>query len=358
MAENAKIQFMKIKQINTGILVSGKEVIEVEMINSKGTLVSIYNYGAIIHRFVVKNAKGDKQDIVLGFDEFQSYISPDYLNNYCYFGAAIGRYANRIGGGRFQIDGQDIQVAQNKGSDALHGGFEGFDKKVWDIIEVTETPMPKVVFQYYSQDGEEGHPGDLAVQLAFQLTETDELILTYTADTDEATAINLTHHSYFNLSPTVAPIMDHVHQMNAANWLEQDAGYIVTGKVLPVEGTVHDFRTPKPIGLHWNAQEGYDQTYVLDKAYGEMGLASKTTETNSGLSLLVYTTEPVAHLYTAKYVDVKNGKNGKNYGEFSAFCVETQHHPNAVNIPEFPNTVLQPDVQYHQTTIYKVILNS
>ncbi|WP_316766997.1 aldose epimerase family protein [Pedobacter frigiditerrae] len=346
---------MKVKQINTGIFIDKKEVIAVELTNDKGSLVKIFNYGTIINKFIVTNAKGDKQDIVLGFDEFEGYINPDYLKNYPYLGAIIGRYANRIKGGKFEIDGVEYQLAQTNGDDCLHGGVEGFDKKVWDIIDIAEEPHAKVTFQYFSLDGEENFPGDLAIQLSFELTNNDELILTYSGDTDEATAVNLTHHSYFNLSPTGGNIKNHIHQMNASYWLEQDSNSVVTGKLLPVEGTHHDFRKGKAIGDGWDEKLGYDQTYVLDKEYGSLTLASKTTETNSGLTLLVYSTEPVAHLYTSKYLGVKNGKGGVDYNEFDAFCVETQHHPNGINIPDFPSTVLQPDEVYSQTTIYKVV---
>ena len=348
---------MGIKQINTGHFIDKKEVVALELTNDKGTLVSIFNYGTIIHKFLVQNAHGQTQDIVLGFDEFEHYISDAYLSNYPYFGAIIGRYANRIKDGKFEIDGYEYQLAKNNGADCLHGGLNGFDRKIWDIVEVTEAPNASVTFQYFSLDGEENFPGDLAVQLRFELTNTNELILTYHADTDEATAINLTHHSYFNLSATGEQITDHIHQMNASHYLEQDENSVVTGNLLSVEGTHHNFIKPKKIGEDWDGKYGYDQSYVLDKTYGDLTLASKTNETNSGLSLLVYSTEPVAHFYTAKYLGVKNGKAGKDYKEFDGFCVETQHHPNAINVPHFPSTILKPEEVYTQTTIYKITVN-
>lgn len=348
---------MNVKQINTGKFINGKEVIAIQLNNDKGSSVKIFNYGTIINQFIVTNAKGEKQDIVLGFDQFEDYISSTYLENYPYFGAIIGRYANRIKDGKFEIDNQEYQLAKNNGNDCLHGGINGFDKKVWDIINIGEEPHASVTFQYFSLDGEENFPGDLAVQLTFEFTNNDELILTYQADTDEATAINLTHHSYFNLSANGESIINHVHQMNASNYLQQDDNSVVNGKVLSVEGTPHDFRMARKIGEGWREKSGYDQTYVLDKVYGDLTLASKTTETNSGLSLLVYSTEPVTHFYTAKYLDVKNGKLGKDYKEFDGFCIETQHHPNAINIPEFPSTILLPEEVYIQTTIYKVTVN-
>jgi aldose 1-epimerase len=230
-------------------------------------------------------------------------------------------------------------------------------EKVWDIVEIGEGSQSSVTLQYESVDGEENFPGNLIVDLTFELTENDELILSYEAETDQATAINLTHHSYFNLAPNGGNIKNHKQQIFASNYLEQDDNYSVTGKLIPVEGTPLDFTKQKAIGENWNEEEGYDQTFVLDKIYGDLSLASKTIEEDSGLVLSVYTTEPVAHLYTAKYLGVKNGKGGKDYESYGAFCVETQHHPNAVNIPEFPSTILSPDDLYTQTTIYKVSLN-
>ncbi|RZK42331.1 MAG: galactose mutarotase [Pedobacter sp.] len=345
---------MEVKQINTGVFIDKKEVIAVELRNDKGTYVKIFNYGTIINRFVVINSKGEEQDIVLGFDTFEEYIKFSYLENYPYLGAIIGRYANRIKEGKFNVDGVSYQLAKNNGDNCLHGGSQGFDSKVWDIIAYGDENQAKVTFQHFSLDGEENFPGDLAIQLSFELTNNNELILSYQADTDEATPINLTHHSYFNLSEKGEKVFNHVHQMYASNYLEQDADSCVTGNMLPVEGTIHDFRFPREIASLWNETDGYDQTYVLDKDYGALTLASKTNETTSGLSLLIYTTEPVAHFYTAKYLDVKNGKGGKNYEAFDGFCVETQHHPNAINIAHFPSTLLQPEEVYTQTTIYKV----
>jgi aldose 1-epimerase len=347
---------MSVQQIPTGKIIDGEEVIAIELTNSKGTYVKIFNYGAIINKFVVKNAKGEKQDIVLGFDTFDEYLDPAYLANGAYLGAVVGRYANRIKNGRFTIDEETYQLAQNAGTDTLHGGIVGFDKKVWDVIELGDGPQSSVTLQYESVDGEENFPGNLIIDLTFELTENDELILSFEAETDKATAINLTHHGYFNLAPDGGNIKHHKQQIFASNYLEQDDNYSVTGKLIPVEGTPLDFTKSKEIGQDWDEEEGYDQTFVLDKIYGDLSLASKTIEEESGLVLSVYTTEPVAHLYTAKYLDVKNGKGGKDYGSYGAFCVETQHHPNAVNIPAFPSTILRPEDLYTQTTIYKVSL--
>lgn len=342
---------METKLIKTGKIIDGKEILGIELTNTHGTYVKIYNYGAIINKFVVVNKQGQKQDIVLGFDDFEGYVTEEYLDGYPYLGAVIGRYANRIKNGRFTIDGVVHQLTQAKGGDCLHGGDIGFDRKVWDVLSTID---PSVTLQYVSPAGEEHFPGNLTIQLTFKLTDDNELILDFKATTDEATAINLTHHSYFNLSPDLGSIGNHHHRMPASHYLEQDDNYVVTGKLIPVEGTKHDFLGGKLINQDWDPKEGYDQTYVLDKEYGEFTLASETTEEKSGLKLSVYTTEPVAHLYTAAYLSVKNGKGGAEYHPFEAFCVETQHHPNGINIPAFPSTVLKPGETYKQTTIYKI----
>lgn len=342
---------METKLIKTGKFIDDKEVLGIELTNSQGTYVKIYNYGAIISKFIVLNKHGEKQDIVLGFDDIDQYTSEVYLNNYPYLGAVIGRYANRVKNGRFTIDGVTHQLSQAKGGDCLHGGDIGFDRKVWDVLSTID---PSVTMLYVSPAGEENFPGTLTVQLTFKLTDDNELILDFKAHTDAATAINLTHHGYFNLTPKGGSIANHIHRMPASNYLEQDENYVVTGKLLPVEGTPYDFLGDKAIGQDWDPEEGYDQSFVLDKPYGEFALASETSESESGLKLSVYTTEPVAHLYTAKYLHVKGGKGGQDYLPYGAFCVETQHHPNGINIPEFPTTVLRPGETYKQTTVYKI----
>ncbi|TDQ11696.1 aldose epimerase family protein [Pedobacter metabolipauper] len=342
---------MKTNLIKTGKIINGKEVLAIELTNTHGTYVKIYNYGAIVNSFIVTNKHGEKQDIVLGFDDFDAYTSEDYLSNYPYFGAVIGRYANRIKSGNFSIDGKAHQLALNNGPNCLHGGLEGFDRKVWDVLSTID---PSLTLQYISPAGEENFPGNLTVQVTFKLTDDDELILDYKASTDEATAINLTHHGYFNLAADGGSVANHIHRMPASHYLEQDADFSATGRLIPVEGTSHDFLAPKAIGSDWNAADGYDQSFVLDKQAGQFTLASETYEEGSGLKLSVYTTEPVAHFYTAKHMAVKNGKGGRDYKAFEAFCVETQHHPNAVNVSDFPNTILRPGEHYVQTTIFKI----
>ena len=349
---------MIVNQIDTGKFIEGEEIVSVELKNSKGTSVKIFNYGTIINSFKVINSKGNTQDIVLGFDNIEGYFDQDYLDNGAYLGAVIGRYANRIKSGSFNLNGESIQVTKNSDGNMLHGGNEGFDKKIWDIIETGNEERAFVTFEYESKAGEEGFPGNLLVSLTFELTENNELILSYEAQTDEPTAINLTHHDYFNLAINGGSIANHMQQIFASSYLEQDLSFAATGSLLDVENSKHDFLKLKTIGDNWDSEEGYDQSFVLDKQDGDLTLASNTFEKESGLRLSVYTTEPVAHFYTAKYLNVKNGKQSRSYNAFEAFCIETQHHPNAVNVPEFPSTILNPGELYTQTTIFKVTANS
>lgn len=343
---------MKANLIHTGHVLDGKEILAVELTNTHGTYVKIYNYGAIINKFVVKNVHGDEQDIVLGFDDIEGYLSDDYLENYPYLGSVLGRVANRIKGGKFSLDGKEYTLTDKFDGNMLHGGVTGFDRKMWDVIPTID---PSLTMQYISPDGEEGFPGNLKVILTFKLTDDNELLLDYKATCDQPTPVVLSNHSYFNLSPDREDnVALHHHRIAASKYLEQDNTYNPTGNILPVEGTPFDFLGTKLIGADWVTGEGYDQSFVLDKPLHEFALATETSEHKSGLTLSVYTTEPVAHFYTSKNLLVKEGKGGATYGAFSAFCVETQGYPDAVNHANFPTTVLRPGEIYHQRTIYKI----
>ena len=342
---------MKANLIKTGHVLDGKEILAVELTNTQGSYVKIYNYGAIINKFVVKNAHGEEQDIVLGFDDLEGYLSDDYLENYPYFGCVLGRVANRIKGGKFSLDGKDYTLTNKFDGNMLHGGVAGFDRKVWDIIPTID---PSLTMQYISPDGEEGFPGNVKVILTFKLTDDNELLLDYKATCDQPTPVVLSNHSYFNLDPDGGSVDLHHHRIAASKYLEQDETYNPTGNILPVEGTPYDFLGMKLIGSDSVTGEGYDQSFILDKPVHEFALAAETSEHKSGLTLSVYTTEPVAHFYTSKNLQVSGGKGGKEYGPFSAFCIETQGYPDAVNHAHFPSTILRPDQVYHQRTIYKV----
>jgi len=347
-------------QKNNGVVCfnhySGEDIYLFTLHNTKGTEVCLTNYGAIITSFKVKNNTGTPYDIVLGFEKVEEYMSEEYLANCPYFGAAIGRYANRIKNGEFNIDGKKYVLKKNKSTDHLHGGMTGFDKKVWSYQSSSENTL---VLKSLSSDGEEGYPGNLATTLRFELTENDELIYEFLASTDKPTAVNLTHHSYFNLNNGKGTIGDHVVKINSNAILEQDDNFVVTGNAIPVMDTTYDFRQPIPINSNWNGADGYDQSFVLgenrniDPGTG-LTIAAEASSELSNLKLEVYTSEPLVHFYTGKWIPQLTGKDGNQYGPFSGFCFETHKHPNAINIPGFPNTVLRPGEVYHTKTMYKI----
>lgn len=329
----------------------GEDIYLFTLGNSKNTKVDIINYGAIITSFRIVCNDGTVNDIVLGFDDPGKYLEEKYLEIYPYFGAAIGRYANRIKEGKFELNGKQYELPQNLGRDHLHGGYMGFDKKVWTYESVSDNSL---VLRYQSNDGEEGYPGNLDVILRYELNDNNELSYEYTAYTDQATPVNLTHHSYFNLDTEKSGIGDHYVKINGSAYLEQDEHLAVTGKIIPVQNTAYDFRKAKKINRDWNPQTGYDQSFVSDNVNIQVPAAEAWSE-SSGLKLQLFTTEPIVHLYTGKSIPPLEGKNGNNYGPFSGFCLETQVHPNAVNIPSFPDTILKPGEMYHHKTVYRVL---
>lgn len=331
---------------------SGKEVFLFTLRNTKGTEVLISNYGAIIAAFKIKMNDGSVNDIVLGFDKMEDYTSKEYLESYPWFGAAVGRHGNRIKNAAFSIDGKQYQLSRNNGNNQLHGGVEGFDKKVWEVVAVGDEG---VVFSYNSPDGEEGFPGNVTVTIKFILADNNELSHEYTATTDQPTVVNLTHHSYFNLDNGERTIEDYELKINASQILEQDAELAPTGNYTDVTGTKYDFRNGKMISKDWDYETGYDQSFIVKTKSPELITGAEVFSPHSKLKLAILTTEPIVHFYTGKGIPTfKNAKNGNKYGSYSALCLETQVHPNAVNIAHFPNTVLRPGETYFQKTVYKV----
>jgi aldose 1-epimerase len=333
---------------------TGKDICLYTLRNTHGTEVNITNYGAIISSFSLKMPNGESNDIVLGFDKIEDYLADAYLEQYCWLGAAVGRYANRIKNAAFEIDGKKYQLTINNNNDQLHGGHEGFDKKVWECVAQGETPHPCLELQYTSPDGEEGYPGKLEVRIRFELTNENELSYEYTATCDQATAINLTHHGYFNLNNGGGTIEDHEVKIYGSSILEQDGDFIATGDVVPVDNTGYDFTSFTPVGSGSIKAEEFDKSFVIDLR--EDQLVAETRSKQSGICLQVYSTEPVIHFYTGKWIPVVKGKNGNTYGPLSGLCLETQKHPNAVNIPGFANTILRPGETYHHKTTYKIIV--
>lgn len=323
--------------------------------NSKGFSVSITNYGAIITSFKVNLADGTQNDIVLGFDDVKDYLSEEYLSNYAYLGAACGRYANRIKDGKFKLDGKEYQLTQNTGTTQLHGGHEGFDRKVWKLKSLNENSLE---LSYTSNDGEEGFPGTLETTIRFELNDDNELSYEFFASTDKPTAVNLTHHSYFNLNNGIGTIQEHEVRIPSSHILEQDEGLVCNGNLIPVEKTEYDFRKFKKVNADWNEDDGYDQCFQIDDKLNELSLVAEVKSSHSGLTLQILSTEPAVQFYTAGGMNNLKGKNGIQYGKFSGFCLETHKHPNAINIPYFPNTVLRPEEKYYQKNVYKIIQES
>ena len=331
---------------------NGEDIYLFTLTNKYDTTVTITNYGAIITSFKIKMADGSFNDIVLGFDNVEDYLSERYLKNYAYLGAACGRYANRIKNGRFVLDGKEYQLSRNMGNDILHGGKEGFDKKTWQVVSDKESILE---FRYLSKDGEEGFPGNLETIIRFELNDNNELNYEFIATTDSPTAVNLTHHSYFNLNNGTGTIEDHEVRINGSHILAQDEGLVCDGEFIAVANNMYDFRILKAIDMDWDKAKGYDQCFIIDDKTDDLSLVAEARSQVSGITLQIFSTEPAVQFYTGQGLNIPNAKNGIDYKPYSGFCLETHKHPNAINIPFFPNTVLRPGKKYYQKNVYKII---
>ena len=335
-----------------------KEGVAVEiytLTNRNGMTAKVMTYGATLTELLVPNKAGTPGNVVLGFDTIEPYLA-----GVPYFGATIGRVGNRIAKGTFTLNGKTYKLATNNGPNHLHGGLRGFDKVVWRA----EVVSPQAVkFSYHSPDGEEGYPGNLDAAVVYTLTDTNELLLDYTATADKATPVNLTNHSYFNLAGEGSgSILAHVLTIYADQMTPVDDTLIPTGKLAPVKGTVFDFTTPTAIGARIAKVPiappvGYDHNFVLRErgplAGSGLRLAARVTEPTSGRVMEVRTLEPGIQFYSGNFLDgtIKNRK-GVPYEKHAAFCLETQHYPDSVNHPNFPSTILEPGQTYRTTTVY------
>ncbi len=316
--------------------------------------VKVITYGAIVTEIHVPDRNGESADVVLGFDGMAGYLSPQP-----YFGATVGRVANRIAGGRFTLDGHDFSLAVNHESNSLHGGLKGFDKVVWKAEEASVPGGAAVKLTYLSKDGEEGYPGNLSVTLTYTLTADNALRMDYLASTDKPTPVNLTNHSYFNLAgPASGTILGHELQLAADTYTPVDKTLIPTGELRSVLGTPLDFTNPSAIGSRIDQMPGepggYDHNYVLRQGTRGKTPAARVRDPESGRTMEVFTTEPGLQLYTSNFLDGKlRGKLGVCYGKQQAFCMEAQHFPDSVHRAGFPSIILRPGSQYTQTTSYK-----
>jgi aldose 1-epimerase len=329
---------------------TGEDIYLFTLRNAAGTEVLITNYGAIITAFKIKMRTGNCNDIVLGFDTPEEYMTENYLSQYAYLGAAIGRYANRIKNAAFRIDNTKFSVTPNMGKNQLHGGKEGFDKKVWDVISFENNTLQ---LKYQSKDGEEGFPGNLETIIRFELNDADELSYEFTATTNKPTAVNLTHHSYFNLNNGAGSIDDTELKIYSSYILAKDIEDVCTGELTSVENTQFDFREFHSIDERWNKEEGYDHCFVIDNKSDSLQLVAEAKQKN--IHLQIFSTDTSVQFYTGQGIGKLKGKNNTTYGPCSGFCLETQKHCNAVNIPQFPNTILRPGEKYYQKNVYKVI---
>jgi aldose 1-epimerase len=345
-----------VKRSVFGKMTDGQTMDLYTLTNHNGMQVSITNYGGRVVSILVPDRNGKIADVVLGFDHLQGYLETNP-----FFGALVGRYANRIAHGKFTLDGVTYKLALNDGPNSLHGGLKGFDKRAWKARELSQG-HPAIELTYLSKDGEEGYPGNLSVKVVYTLGADNGLKIDYTATTDKDTVVNLTNHSYFNLAGQGSgDILKHLLMINADRFTPIDATLIPTGKLASVQGTPFDFRKPTAIGarIQENNEQlkfgrGYDHNFVLNHHGGGLVLAARVTEPESGRVLEVLATQPGVQFYTGNFLDGSiHGKRGKVYGFRTAFCLETQHFPDSPNHPEFPSAELKPGQVYHQVTVYK-----
>jgi len=345
---------IKVTRVPFGKTKDGTPVEIYTLTNSTGMEARVITYGGRIVSLKTPDRKGVMGDVVLGFDSLDGYIA----NPSPFFGALIGRYANRIGHAQFTLDGVVYKLEKNDGDNSLHGGSHGFDKAVWTAREL---PNSALELSYSSKDGEEGYPGNLQARAVYRLTDTNELGIDYSATTDKDTVVNLTNHSYFNLKGN-GDILGHVVTLYADSYTPVDAGLIPTGELRPVNGTPFDFRKPTAIGARIEQDDeqlklghGYDHNWVLTpRKVVSVGLAARVDDPTTGRVLEVLTTEPGIQFYTGNFLDgTIKGKGGKVYGRRSGLCLETQHFPDSPNKPKFLSTELKPGESFRSTTVFR-----
>ena len=344
------VKKMSIKKQAFGKTKDGKDVDLYTLTNANGLKTEIMTYGGIVRTLDVPDRNGNFADIVLGYDTLNEYIK-----NNPYFGALVGRYGNRIGKGKFTLDGVEYTLATNNGPNHLHGGMKGFDKVVWDAEPMEDETSVGLKLTYLSKDGEEGYPGNLNCTVIYTLTNDNELKVSYEAETDKPTVINLTHHSYFDLAGQGSgDILGHELMLTADNFTPVDEGLITTGEIKPVKGTLMDFTKPTPIGSRIAQVEGgYDHNYVLNNSDGSLALAASVYEPKSGRVMEIFTTEPGIQFYSGNFLDGSNKGKGAVYNKHDGFCLETQHFPDSPNKPNFPSVVLKPGEKYMHLTVHK-----
>lgn len=336
-----------VQKSSFGKTADGQIVTMYTCVNRNGLVLKMIDYGATVVSVETPDRNGKKANITLGFPNLEGYLQP----NEPFFGATVGRYANRIANAQFTLDGVTYKLAANDGPNSLHGGTKGFDKRMWDAVAVENDEGVGIHFSRLSPDGEEGYPGNLQVDVIYLLTNNDELKIDYRAKTDKATPVNLTNHCYWNLGGAGSgSILNEVAMINADSYLPVDKTLIPTGTIAPVEGTPFDFRQPTPIGERIDqVPGGYDHCFVLRSQSGELALAARVRDPESGRVIEISTTQPGIQFYTGNFLDGSAASGG--FSKHGAFCLETEHYPDSPNQPDFPSTILQPGEEYHQVTV-------
>ena len=342
---------MNIQKQLFGKTPDGTDVDLYTLVNDHQLRVSIMTYGATITSVEVPDRNGKLDNVVLSLDSLDAY-----LKGHPFFGSTVGRYANRIAKGKFSIAGKEYTVATNNGPNHLHGGIKGYDKAVWKSSAVQTADSVGVVFTHQSPDGDEGYPGNLSVTVTYTLNNKNELGMKFAASTDQTTVVNLTNHSYWNLTGASRDVLDHELFLDADQYLPVDAGLIPIGELRSVAGTPMDFRTPTTIGARIAQVEGggYDHCYVLKHRAGERPtLFAKVFDLESGRVMEVSATQPGVQLYTGNFLDCSLRRGGQSFGKHFGLCLETQHFPDSPNQSSFPTTLLKPGEKYEHTTIHK-----
>lgn len=343
------------RKIDFNTRVNNKEIQLFTLTNHNGLTVEITNYGGKVVSIIVPDKNGEFKDVVLGYENIDEYISGNP-----YFGALVGRYANRIQKGKFSLLGKEYQLARNNGENHLHGGIVGYNDVVWDTN--FDKDKSKLVLTYLSKDGEENYPGNVSLKVIYTLSEDNELKISYDATTDQTTIINLTHHSFFNLKGEGnGDILDHELYINADAFTPTNADSIPTGEIKNVEGSPMDFREVTAIGKRIENKDeqlqfgnGYDHNWILKNDNKSIVLAASVYEPESGRFMEVWTDQPGMQFYTGNFLDGSDvGKGGNKYQRRSAFCLETQHFPDSPNQLHFPSTILEPNENYSYTCTYK-----
>lgn len=345
---------MKIVKKRFGMLSNGQKV-DLYTVSNETMSFSVTNYGCILTSIVVPSSndserEGKKDDIVLGYSTLEGYLN----DTATYFGAFVGRVANRIAYSKFTLNGTEYTLDANNGEHSLHGGVDGYNRMVWKAKTIQTKTGAGVSFRRTSPDGEQGFPGKLKIEVNYILTKKNEIIMHYRAKTKADTPINLTNHSYYNLAGQGrGDILSHNMLINADSYLPVNEGLIPTGKIEPVKNTAFDFRSEKIINKDFTKSGGYDHCFCLNTTKDTLHVCAEVTEPTSGRTMSVYTNQIGVQFYSGNFLDVKSGKNGVPYIKNTGFCLETQCYPDAPNQKNFPSCIMHPDKAYESTTIHK-----